>query len=174
MANSTDYNSTVYIGLGSNQNSPVEQLHSAINALKQSLEVTLVRCSALYGSKPMGPQDQPDFVNAVAELTTSLSPLALLQYLQSIEQIHGRQRDKNRWGPRTLDLDILLFGDSIIELPDLIVPHYGISEREFVLYPLLEIAADLVMPDGSKIADLAKNCDRRGLTKLDVAIDISH
>lgn len=167
-------NSTVYIGLGSNQASPIEQLQRAITALKQSEEVTLVRCSAMYGSKPMGPQDQPDFVNAVAELSTELSPLALLKYLQSIEQIHGRQRNANRWGPRTLDLDILLFGDSSIELPDLIVPHYGLSEREFVLYPLLEIAADLVMPDGREIADLANNCNRRGLTKLDVVVDISH
>lgn len=166
--------STVYIGLGSNQATPVEQLLGAISILQQSEEVTLVNCSGLYGSKPMGPQDQPDFVNAVAELTTDLVPIALLHYLQSIEQSHGRQRDGVRWGPRTLDLDILLIGNSVIELPELIVPHYGINDREFVLYPLLEIAAHLIMPDGRKIEDLANNCDSRGLTKLDVKVDISH
>jgi 2-amino-4-hydroxy-6-hydroxymethyldihydropteridine diphosphokinase len=167
-------NSTVYIGLGSNKANPVAQLLRAIAALRQSNEVTLVKSSGLYGSKPMGPQNQPDFVNAVAEVSTKLAPLALLKYLQSIEQMHGRQRDSGRWGPRTLDLDILLFGDSSIELPDLIIPHYGMNEREFVLYPLFEIAADLIMPDGRKIADLAQQCARNGLVKLDVKVDLSH
>ncbi|MGX9080354.1 2-amino-4-hydroxy-6-hydroxymethyldihydropteridine diphosphokinase, partial [Klebsiella pneumoniae] len=98
------------------------------------------QASQLYGSRPMGPADQPDYVNAVVRLTTRLAPLALLDQLQSIELEQGRVRKEERWGPRSLDLDLLLYGAECIQSERLTVPHYGMKEREFVLLPLAEIA----------------------------------
>ena len=112
----------------------------------------------------MGPQSQPDYVNAVVGLETELSARQLLSTLQQIENAQGRVRQGERWGPRTLDLDILLFGQQVINQADLIVPHYGIKEREFVLYPLFEIAPDLVFPCGSALRQLIQQVDRNGLT----------
>ncbi len=155
-----------YIGLGANLANPVQQLERAIAALRQVPHSRLVAVSSLYGSKPMGPQDQPDYVNAVAALDTSLSPEALLDALQSIEQSQGRQRKDERWGPRTLDLDILLYGEQIINTERLIVPHYGLKQREFVLYPLAEIAAELQLPDGTVLSSLLEQVGLNGLQKL--------
>ena len=152
-----------YIGIGSNQAEPVKQAEQAIAALKTLPKTRLTNCSSLYCSTPMGPQDQPDYINAVAELDTRLSALELLDALQQIELSQGRVRKENRWGPRTLDLDILLYGAQEINNTRLTIPHYGIKEREFVLYPLLEIAADLVLPDGSVLSQLAAECDKNGL-----------
>ncbi|WP_354624669.1 2-amino-4-hydroxy-6-hydroxymethyldihydropteridine diphosphokinase [Psychromonas sp. MME2] len=153
-----------YIGIGSNQATPILQIKQAIEALKALPNTELVTVSSLYSSTPMGPQDQPDYVNAVAHLNTQLSALELLDNLQAIEQTQGRVRKENRWGPRTLDLDILLYGDEQINNARLTVPHYGMKVREFVLYPLLEIAADLQLPDGSVLSQLVKQCDRNNLT----------
>ena len=114
----------------------------------------------------MGPQDQPDYINAVAALTTSLSPLELLKALQDIEQNQGRERQGQRWGPRTLDLDILLFGQQIIKQSHLEIPHYGMKQREFVLYPLAEIAPDLIFPSGGSLQDLLTQCPLNGLKKV--------
>src|SRR5690606_15348150 len=111
--------------LGANLVEPVAQLQAAVTALGQLPETELVQVSRFYSSKPMGPQDQPDYVNAVAALDTRLTPLALLHALQQIELAQGRQRKAERWGPRTLDLDILLFGMQQIDHPELTVPHYG-------------------------------------------------
>jgi 2-amino-4-hydroxy-6-hydroxymethyldihydropteridine diphosphokinase len=156
----------VYIGLGANLNQPVAQLQQAIAALRQLPHCQVVAVSALYGSKPMGPQDQPDYVNAVAAIDTYLSAEQLLDALQQLEQQQGRQRKAQRWGARTLDLDILLYGDAQINTPRLTVPHYGMRQREFVLYPLYEIAPQLQLPDGTVLCSLLEQVPLNGLQKL--------
>ncbi|WP_125717149.1 2-amino-4-hydroxy-6-hydroxymethyldihydropteridine diphosphokinase [Pseudoalteromonas rubra] len=157
---------TVYIGLGANLNAPEAQLRNALNALSTSQELTLAQVSSFYASKPMGPQDQPDYVNAVAKLTTKLSAIDVLDLLQQIELQHGRVRKAERWGPRTLDLDILLYNDAQIATQRLTVPHYGLCEREFVVFPLLEIAPKLTLPTGQTLADIAASLPRNGLTAI--------
>ncbi|MFZ7129326.1 2-amino-4-hydroxy-6-hydroxymethyldihydropteridine diphosphokinase [Avibacterium avium] len=145
----------VYIALGSNLATPVQQLENALQALQQLPHSQLVAVSHFYQSKPLGPQDQPDYVNAVACLTTTLAPLDLLDQLQRIEQEQGRVRLR-RWGERTLDLDILLYGNEIIQSERLTVPHYDMQHREFVIVPLYEIAPNLTLPDGKNVADLVQ------------------
>ncbi|CAG7855894.1 partial 2-amino-4-hydroxy-6-hydroxymethyldihydropteridine diphosphokinase, partial [biofilm metagenome] len=125
-----------FIGLGSNLDSPIDHIKSARLAINQLNNLQELCFSSLYISAPMGPQDQPDYINAVMGVATRLSPLDLLYALQNIEQEHGRVRGEQRWGARTLDLDILLYGDQQINTTELIVPHKGIAERAFVLYPL--------------------------------------
>jgi len=115
----------------------------------------------------MGPQDQPDYVNAVICVATDLPPIDLLRCLQRIENDHGRVRKTERWGARTLDLDVLIYGDQLIEHPDLIVPHPGLADRAFVLYPLFEIAPQLVVPGKGNIADLVAQCPMNELKRLD-------
>ncbi|XPF92545.1 2-amino-4-hydroxy-6-hydroxymethyldihydropteridine diphosphokinase [Colwellia sp. RE-S-Sl-9] len=154
---------TVYIGLGSNLENPKQQIINAVKAIKSIESTVMSGISSLYYSRPMGPQDQPDYMNAVAELTTTLSPLALLDELQKIENQAGRVRKDDRWGPRILDLDILLFGNSIIDSERLTVPHYGLKNREFVLLPLHEIAPKLCLPDGDSIENLSQNIPANGL-----------
>lgn len=149
---------TCYIGIGSNLGQPVEKARQAIAALKLLPDSQFITVSQLYCSKPMGPSDQPDYINAVAAIRTGLAPLALLDQLQRIEQERGRVRKAQRWGPRTLDLDLLLYGDEIIENTRLTVPHYGLRQREFVLYPLREIAPSLQLPDGELLSDVVNNC----------------
>jgi 2-amino-4-hydroxy-6-hydroxymethyldihydropteridine diphosphokinase len=114
----------------------------------------------------MGPQDQPEYINAVASLETNLQAEALLDALQAIEQAQGRVRDE-RWGPRTLDLDILLYGDEVIDSDRLTIPHPGLSEREFVLYPLYELAPDLMIPGLGSLASLYQHCDANGIERLE-------
>ena len=155
-----------YIGLGSNMARPAEQLNKALQALATLARCSLSRASSFYASKPMGPQDQPDYVNAVAELDTELSPMALLRALQAIELQQGRERQGQRWGPRTLDLDLLLYGQQTIELTELLVPHYGLKDRAFVLVPLAEIAPRLEFPCGAKISELVDSCDVGSVDKL--------
>lgn len=155
-----------YIGIGSNQALPIEQAKQAITALNDIKDTKLVICSSLYRSAPMGPQDQPDYINAIAKIETTLSALELLDALQAIEQEQGRERKENRWGPRTLDLDIILYADKMIDNDRLTIPHYGMKEREFVLYPLFEIAPTLQMPDGISLIEILKHCDKNGLTAI--------
>jgi 2-amino-4-hydroxy-6-hydroxymethyldihydropteridine diphosphokinase len=114
----------------------------------------------------MGPQDQPDYVNAVMAVNTGLSAIKLLRNLQKIELDQGRVRKDERWGARTLDLDILLYGSEVIDVPDLIVPHYGMAVRAFVLYPLLEIAPDLAIPELGSVNDCVDKCPLGGLERL--------
>ncbi|PIE20793.1 MAG: 2-amino-4-hydroxy-6-hydroxymethyldihydropteridine diphosphokinase [Neptuniibacter caesariensis] len=154
-----------YIGLGSNLKQPLKQVSDAIEALALLPETELLCTSSLYRSAPVGPQDQPDFINAVAQIETSLSPLELLNQLQAIEQQQQRVRERH-WGPRTLDLDILLYADQIIASERLTVPHAYMTERSFVLYPLAEISPDLVMPDGEKLSALIATCPLGSLTKI--------
>lgn len=156
----------VYLGLGSNLAEPLEQVKSARKAIAQIVDLQELACSSLYRSLPMGPQDQPDYINAVMAVRTSLSPQDLLNSLQAIEKVHGRERKGQRWGARTLDLDILLYGDQLIDLPELTVPHSGIADRSFVLYPLSEIAPELIIPGKGKVVDLLLNCPSDGLLRL--------
>ena len=143
---------TCYIGLGSNLGNPVANLHSALDQLAASDGVELRGVSRFYTSKPMGPQDQPDYVNAVACVRTALAAHELLQALFVVERAHGRVRDAAlRWGPRTLDLDLLLYGAETIETADLHVPHPGICNRSFVVLPLADLAPNLIFPNGSSL-----------------------
>jgi 2-amino-4-hydroxy-6-hydroxymethyldihydropteridine diphosphokinase len=145
----------VYIALGSNLANPQAQLTAALQALNALSDSRLTAVSSFYQSKPLGPQDQPDYVNAVVCLETSLAPLVLLDELQRIEHEQGRVRLR-RWGERTLDLDILLYADHIIQSERLTVPHYDMHQREFVIIPLVEIAPHLVLPNGQSIQTLAQ------------------
>jgi 2-amino-4-hydroxy-6-hydroxymethyldihydropteridine diphosphokinase len=155
--------SLAYIGLGSNLSDPQAQITSALDKLKQLEHCLVTKVSSLYFSRPMGPQDQPDYMNAVVAIETSLSPLALLDTLQDIENKAGRERKDNRWGARVLDLDILLFDQQTINNERLTVPHYGLKLREFVLLPLAEISTQLVLPDGDSIEELANQIEKNGL-----------
>ncbi len=157
---------TIYIGLGSNLENPVSQINAARIAIGLIDGVTEVAFSSLYHSLPMGPQDQPDYVNAVIGVETRLAPIDLLHQLQAIEAAQGRVRKGERWGARTVDLDVLLYGDQDIDIPDLRVPHIGIAERSFVLYPLFEIAPQLVIPGKGILADLVANCPLYGLKRM--------
>ncbi|MCQ4258563.1 2-amino-4-hydroxy-6-hydroxymethyldihydropteridine diphosphokinase [Stutzerimonas stutzeri] len=161
----------VYIGLGSNLAEPRQQLRGALDALASIADSQLSAVSSLYLSDPLGPPEQPRYNNAVAALDTSLSPLDLLDALQAIERAQGRERKAERWGPRTLDLDILLFGDRLIDEPRLTVPHYHLHARAFVLYPLAEIAPqDLRLADGRALSELLAACPFAGLERLDVPL----
>lgn len=155
-----------YIALGSNLATPVEQLHAALRALAALPGSQLAAVSSFYASDPLGPPEQPRFVNAVAALDTELAPLALLDALQAIERAQGRVRKAERWGPRTLDLDILLFGDLQLASERLTLPHYHMHARAFVLYPLAEIAPDLSLPDGRPLRALLADCPYAGLERL--------
>lgn len=134
---------TAYIGLGSNLNEPLTQLKSAVSALSSLQNIQLIAVSQFYKTAPMGPKDQPDYVNAVAEITTTLNADSLLKQMQSIENQHGRIRNTGHWGARTLDLDLLTFGSEKIQEKHLTIPHVGIHERSFVLYPLRDLTNQL-------------------------------
>lgn len=156
----------VYLGLGSNLAEPRQQLEAALQALAEMADSHLVAVSSFYASDPLGPPDQPRYVNAVAALDTRLAPLALLDATQAIEQQQGRVRKDERWGPRTLDIDILLFGARLIDEPRLQVPHYHLQARAFVLYPLADLAPELQLPDGRRLPDLLAACPFAGLERL--------
>ncbi|WP_162047159.1 2-amino-4-hydroxy-6-hydroxymethyldihydropteridine diphosphokinase [Vibrio taketomensis] len=155
---------TAYIAVGSNLADPVAQANAAIDALKLLPKSEFILASKLYSSTPMGPQNQPDYINAVVAIKTELTPLELLDCTQAIELDQGRVRKDERWGPRTLDLDIVLYGNEVIDSERLVVPHYGMHEREFVLYPLAEIAPNLTLPDGTELTTLLTKVDRNGLS----------
>ncbi len=152
----------VYIALGSNLASPLSQVTAAIDALGAIPNSQIVAVSGFYRTPPLGPQDQPDYLNAAVALETSLAPEALLDHTQRIELDQGRVRKAERWGPRTLDLDIMLFGDETIATPRLTVPHYDMKNRGFMLWPLFEIAPELHFPDGETLASVLA---RLGVTK---------
>lgn len=147
-----------YVGLGSNLDNPVAQIKTALAALDRIPETRCVQHSALYRSMPLGELTQPDYVNAVAALDTRLAPLQLLAELQALEQRQGRIRGVEQWGPRTLDLDLLLYADQQLANEILTVPHPRLHERSFVLYPLCEIAQDVVVPGYGSVHELAAQC----------------
>jgi len=154
-----------YIGLGSNLEQPVDQLQRALPELNQIPGSSLQASSSLYLSSPMGSTDQPDYVNSVAILHTELPPMGLLDELQRIEQAHGRIRTQH-WGPRTLDLDLLLYGDKILQNDRLRVPHPGIGERSFVLLPLAELAPDLQIPGLGAVSEVLLTSNTKNVEKL--------
>jgi 2-amino-4-hydroxy-6-hydroxymethyldihydropteridine diphosphokinase len=154
-----------YIALGSYLDSPAQQLDLAIEALGSLPSSSLVSRSSYYRSLAVGPGDQPDYLNAVACLDTALDAHALLQELQAIESLLGRVRTVH-WGPRTIDLDLLLFGEQTIDSDTLCVPHPRMGERNFVLEPLLELDSNLTLPCGRSVASLLAECPPGGLWKM--------
>lgn len=155
-----------YIGLGSNLSNPIEQLKIALQSIDALPSTQLLQRSSFYGSKPLGPQDQPDFVNAVCKIQTDLSAKALLHQLQKIELEQGRIK-KRHWGERLIDLDILLFGDQLISSDELTVPHTQMALRDFVLIPLIEIAPGLVIPKLGMVEPLITALEDSYLITLD-------
>ncbi|EGK6346328.1 2-amino-4-hydroxy-6-hydroxymethyldihydropteridine diphosphokinase [Salmonella enterica] len=137
----------VYIAIGSNLASPLEQVNAAVKAIGEIPDSRIVAVSSFYRTPPLGPQDQPDYLNTAVALDTTLAPEELLNHTQRIELQQGRVRKAERWGPRTLDLDIMLFGDEVINTERLTVPHYDMKNRGFMLWPLFEIAPELTFPD---------------------------
>lgn len=156
----------VYVALGSNLGQPVAQLQRAVCSLQKFAKNLVV--SPFYGSQPLGPKDQPDYVNAVVQFETDLAPLALLDQLQALENAQGRVRVR-RWGERTLDLDILLYGQEIIKQPRLTVPHYDMQHRAFVIVPLYDIAPQLILPDGQPLAALYAHFQNHQMVRLGVS-----
>ncbi|WP_368542171.1 2-amino-4-hydroxy-6-hydroxymethyldihydropteridine diphosphokinase [Enterobacter soli] len=148
-----------YIALGSNLASPLEQVNAAVKALGEIPQSRIVAVSSFYRTPPMGPQDQPDYLNAAVALETALDAETLLDNTQRIELQQGRVRKDERWGPRTLDLDIMLFGQDVIATERLTVPHYDMKNRGFMLWPLFEIAPDLTFPDGDPFRALLARLD---------------
>lgn len=147
-----------YIAIGSNLASPLEQVKAALDAIGKIPQSRVVTVSSFYRTPPLGPQDQPDYLNAAVALETPLEAEALLDHTQRIELQQGRVRKAERWGPRTLDLDIMLFGDQVIQTPRLTVPHYDMRNRGFMLWPLFEIAPALVFPDGMTLSAALTEC----------------
>lgn len=155
----------VYIGLGSNMDHPQHQVTAALSELACLPDTALLQTSSLYQSAPLGPQEQPDFINAVASLETALTAEALLDALQQIEQNHARVRTTH-WGPRTLDLDILLYGDMSIKTQRLTVPHPEMIRRSFVLEPLLELAPLIDIPGVGLAIDLYRGLQAEPLQRI--------
>lgn len=154
----------VFIGLGSNLADPKSQLQAAYAAMDRLPQTRCLALSPLYQSRAVGPV-QPDFINAVAKISTELSPLDLLDALQGIESAQHRVRLEH-WGPRTIDLDILLFDDLTLTHERLVVPHPFMTQRSFVLMPLHDLAPDLQLPDGTPLQNLLQHCDRTSLNRL--------
>ena len=159
---------SAYIGLGSNLDNPVEQVRSGVKALTRLDRTQVEVCSSLYRTAPVGWRDQPDFVNAVCRVRTGLIPATLMRSLLEIEHRHGRRRQGDKGGPRTLDLDLLLYGDQVIQMSDLTVPHPRLHERAFVLYPLSELEPDLVIPGHGPLRELLAGCAGQRVQKMDV------
>ena len=156
-----------FIGVGSNLDDPVAQIQTALGALAKLPASRVQLSSGLYRNPPMGPADQPDFVNAVVAILTRLSPHELLRNLQAIESRQGRDRGAQiRWGPRRIDLDVLTYGSRIIDEENLSIPHSGISDRNFVLLPMLEIAPELVVPGHGTVRSLSANLDNSKLVRI--------
>ncbi|MEH4986663.1 2-amino-4-hydroxy-6-hydroxymethyldihydropteridine diphosphokinase [Enterobacter asburiae] len=146
-----------YIAIGSNLASPLEQVNAAVQALGEIPQSKLVAVSSFYRTPPLGPQDQPDYLNAAVVLETALDAETLLDNTQRIELQQGRVRKAERWGPRTLDLDIMLFGHETINTERLTVPHYDMKNRGFMLWPLFEVAPDLIFPNGIPLRTILDN-----------------
>ena len=148
-----------YIGIGSNLDSPAKQVRNAFELLDVLPRTRLVAASSLYRSAPFGGVEQPDFVNAAAAVLTQLQPVELLRQMQEIQRARGRSKDEVRWGPRVLDLDLLVYSAQRIDEEELTVPHPGIAERNFVLLPLREVAPDLVIPGLGQLASIEVNSE---------------
>ena len=158
----------VYVGLGSNLDDPVAQVRVGMTALGRLPHTRIEARSSFYASAPVGIQAQPDFINAACRLQTALEPDAFLRSLLDIEQAHGRVRHGEKGGPRTLDLDLLLFGAQVIHNEALTVPHPRLHERAFVLYPLSELDPDLEIPGQGRASDLLALCANQIVRKLEI------
>ena len=158
---------TAFVALGANLDGPAAHVTQALDELDRLPDSRVVRRSSLYRTSPVGYLDQPDFINAVAQLDTGLAPEPLLDALQALEQRHGRQRSTPN-APRTLDLDLLLYGDRTAGNARLTLPHPRLHERAFVLMPLAEIAPEVDGPGRGRVKDLLEKVDRSGVEKLDV------
>lgn len=163
-----------YVGLGGNLGDVAETLRRAAEALAKLPETRLSRASRIYRNPPLGPPDQPDYRNAVVKLTTELDAEALLDALQAIETEFGRVREGDRWGPRTLDLDLLLYGETVCATERLTLPHPGLRERAFVLYPLAEIDSDLVLPGNERLTDLLAQVSGEGLECVGSLVQVNN
>jgi len=160
---------TAYVALGANLDNPLAQVAAALSELAALPQTRLVKRSSLYRCTPVGYRQQPDFINAVAQIETVLAPRALLDALLAIEHNHGRVRDF-RNAPRTLDLDLLLYGDLQYHEHGLTLPHPRLHQRAFVLVPLTEIAPAVAIPGHGTATDLLRTMDTVGVDKLDVAM----
>jgi 2-amino-4-hydroxy-6-hydroxymethyldihydropteridine diphosphokinase len=154
-----------YVGVGSNLGDPVARVRAAFDALAGLPDTRLIATSRLYRTAPFGPVVQGDFINAVAGLLTQLDAVTLLHHIRAIEKEAGRVREQ-RWGPRTLDLDLLVFGDQRIDTPELTVPHPGIAERVFVLAPLMDIAPTLDVPGVGRVEELRRGLGDGGIVEI--------
>ena len=152
----------VYVGLGSNLDAPATQIERAIAAIRRLPEVRVIAESPRYRSPPMGPKDQPDYINAALSLLTTRSARELLSELQAIELAQGRSRSGQRWGPRTIDLDLLIYSNEQIDSAELALPHPGIAERNFVLLPLRDVAPHLQIPGLGSVDRLAERLESQG------------
>ena len=157
-----------YVALGANLENPAMQIRRAMQELEQVTDTRVTAQSSLYRTVPVGFLDQPDFVNAVARVETRLSPRAMLEALLAIENLHGRRRAQPN-APRTLDLDLLLYGSQVIDEPGLQVPHPRLHQRGFVLVPLAEIAADAMVPGRGRVGELLKLVECGGVEVLSAA-----
>ena len=155
-----------YVGLGSNLDGPSQQIETAFELLNAIPKTRLITRSTLYRSAPFGGIEQPDFINAAAALLTRLTAQKLLDELQQIERNRGREPGGVRWGPRVLDLDLLVYSHSVITTPDLTVPHPGIAERNFVLLPLCDLAPDLDVPGLGRIDKISVNEQQPRITRI--------
>jgi len=161
-----------YIAIGSNLNDPKRQVLTAFERIATLPQTRLEARSRLYRARPMGPQNQPDFVNAAAAVLTQLTPRGLLDSMLAIERALGRDR-RERWGPRVIDLDLIWFADAPIDEPGLQVPHPGVSDRNFVLYPLADIAPDVRIPGHGWVSDLKARAGAEGLTLMETSDSVS-
>ncbi|AKZ65798.1 2-amino-4-hydroxy-6-hydroxymethyldihydropteridine diphosphokinase [Candidatus Palibaumannia cicadellinicola] len=162
----------VFVSVGSNLSEPLLQVTKALSALGAIPKTSIVMCSSYYRSRPLVNNynynnNQPDYLNAVVALETELTPELFLYYINIIEIQHGRTRQKYRFAPRTLDLDIVLFGTKIIATSKLTVPHYDMHNREFIIYPLEEIAPNIILPDGTSLVAIRRNINRNGMILWD-------
>ena len=155
-----------WLGLGSNLQHPLQRLWEAIDRLEQLEGIEVENVSSFYLTPPWGDKEQNDFINAVAQVETGLDPISLLHALQEIEGKMGRQRSERRWGPRLIDLDLLLFGDQQYHSDELDLPHPRMVERAFVLVPLCELAATLEIPGHGVVEKLLAQVDSSGIIKL--------
>lgn len=156
-----------YVGIGSNLDEPVQQVQRALTALAGLTRTRLMAHSSLYRSRPWGLAEQPDFINAVAALLTRLTAQELFAQLRALEPQLGRTPSSVRWGPRRIDLDLLLYDQLQLDSPELKLPHPGVVTRNFVLYPLHEVAPDLALPGGARVSELLAQVDATGIWRLD-------
>ncbi len=161
-----DDHSIAWIGLGSNMQGPLDQLKRALSLLAEDDRIKVLHVSSFYQTPPWGDPQQEDFVNAVLKVETSLDPQSLLCRLQAIENLMGRKRDRRRWGPRLIDLDLLLYDKLQYRSNDLQIPHPRMHERAFVLVPLCELDESLEIPGHGNVGNLMENIDASDIRRL--------